>query len=125
MYALAAAVTLAWPPMARFPGPAQETPAQEGLIAAVARALGIAGEMEIWMSVVLALAIIALFALTWLALLWIPYRIVVALRRNYEQGRATGRELEWLRFRLRDLKKENRLLREKLEEYEPTESRSA
>ena len=65
---------------------------------------------------------LALFALTFLALIWIPYRSVIALRRHYERGRSAGRELEWLRFRLRDLKKENRLLREKLEEYEPAEA---
>ena len=49
-------------------------------------------------------------------------RIRVAAVDAFLAGIA-GRELEWLRFRLRDLKKENRLLREKLEEYEPADDR--
>lgn len=113
MYASACFAALAWS--------AREAPAQEELIPAVARALGIATEIEVWMSVVLALAFIALFALTWLGLIWIPVRALVALRRRHERRRSAGRELEWLRFRLRVLKQENRVLREKLEEFDPAQ----
>ena len=117
--------TLARLPLAPLPGPAQEAPADQGLAGALARILGITGEVELWMTVVLAFVFLAAFTAIWLTLLWLPYRIVVALRRHYERGRTAGRELEWLRTRVRDLKQENRELRERLEEYEPTESRSA